>query len=94
MKVNVFVLVGLCLLLTSCNMFKDTFIVHQDRVATKIECNGTFVTVGEFMQLADGEVVKYTNPYKIDLHYYIPPNYIIREGDMIRLKTEEKEVKE
>jgi len=88
-KMKVLVLVGMCLLLTSCNLFKDTFIVHQDRVATKIEADGAFVTVGEFMQLADGESVKFSNPYKLETYYYIPKTYIVRTGDMIRLRKEE-----
>jgi len=87
---KVFVLVGLCLFIASCN----TFIVHQDRVATKIEKGGTFVTVGEFMQLADGESVKYSNPYKLELHYYIPPNYLIKTRSKIRLRTEEDDRKD
>jgi len=88
---KVLVLVGICFLLTSCSLFKNTLVVHQDRVATKIDGSGSFVTVGEFMQLADGESVNYCNKYKTEIYYYIPENYIIKNGDMIRLRTEKDE---
>ncbi|MBW3020728.1 hypothetical protein KY334_05505 [Candidatus Woesearchaeota archaeon] len=78
------------IVLSGCWTTNPEIIIPPDQVPILIEENGAFVTKSEFMKLADGQSVKYSNGKKGK--WYLPPNLIdIKDGNVSLKKVKEDE---
>jgi len=67
----------------------ETVYVANENTPIQIKKEGAFVTKNELMELSEGNLVKYRNEYNKKIYYYLPSDYIIIEGNNIRLKMED-----